>query len=82
MEVTKLNILEQVRKNNKLNKVQMARRLGIGKSYYSMLLKGDRGISKNIALRLQKEFDVPLEVSLCPSVHAEETEQCATRQAG
>jgi transcriptional regulator with XRE-family HTH domain len=59
-----MSILEKTRKEHNLTKAQMARRLGVGKSYYSMLLKGDRGISKNIALRLQKEFGVSLDISL------------------
>lgn len=42
----------------------MARRLGISKSYYSMLERGIREPSKNVAVRIHREFHVPLEVIL------------------
>lgn len=68
-----MNILENTRIKNKLNKSEMAKRLRIGKSYYSMVTNGKREVSKNIALRLESEFGVPLDVSLRPQVHDSET---------
>jgi plasmid maintenance system antidote protein VapI len=64
-----MNIFEQLEKENNLNSIEMARRLKIGKGYYSMLRKGDRPVSKNVAAALKREFDIPMDVSLCLSVN-------------
>lgn len=59
-----MNILKFIRLQHGLNGSQMARRLGISKSYYSMLERGIREPSKNVAVRIHREFHVPLEVIL------------------
>lgn len=58
-----MNLLLELREKHGLNKVQMAKRLRIAKSYYSMLENGERPISKNIAIKLHEEFNVPFESS-------------------
>ncbi|MBP2638749.1 MAG: helix-turn-helix protein [Firmicutes bacterium] len=68
-----MSVLEAVRTSNNLSKMEMAQRLKIGKSYYSMLSRGQRNITKSIALRLEDEFGVPLCISLRPEVHGMET---------
>lgn len=45
-----MNKLEQVRMQQKLSKTEMARRLKISKSNYSMIIHGYHGISKRVAL--------------------------------
>ena len=39
----------------------MARKLGIAKSYYTMLENEDRAISKNVGIKLHEEFGLSLE---------------------
>jgi len=61
----------------------MAERLDISKSYCSMLDSGERGISKDIALKLKLHFNVPLELSLCTQqVHGNETQVGSQEDAG
>lgn len=64
-----MNLLESIRNENNLTRSEMAKRLKIGKSYYSMLSRGERNIPKSLAIRLEDEFKVPLAVSLRPEVH-------------
>ncbi|MBP2629512.1 MAG: helix-turn-helix protein [Firmicutes bacterium] len=59
-----VNILKDTRKNYNLKAIDMAKELNISKSYYSMLEKGERPISKNVAMKLKERFHVNLEVSL------------------
>ncbi|HHV61113.1 MAG TPA: helix-turn-helix transcriptional regulator [Firmicutes bacterium] len=61
--------LEQIRERLQINKSEMARRLGISKSNYSMIIHGQHGISKRVALTIHQKFGVPLEEILCPPVH-------------
>jgi len=68
-----MHVLEQIRIKDKLKKVQMAERLGIAKSYYSMIIKDNKPLSKNVAVKIHCEFGIPLEELLYPEVHAEET---------
>ncbi len=56
-----MNLLQLIRESNMLTKTQMAHRLQISKSYYSMLEKGERRISLMVGKRLHEEFKVPLE---------------------
>ena len=53
--------LEIIRQQFQISKTEMARRLGISKSNYSMIIHDEHGISKKVALKAHKEFDVPLE---------------------
>lgn len=64
-----MNIFEQLERDNKLKPIEVARKLKICKGYYSMLRNGDRSVSKNVATALKREFNISLDVSLCPSVH-------------
>jgi plasmid maintenance system antidote protein VapI len=56
-----MDLLEQIRTGRQLKKTDMARMLGIGKSYYTMLTTGRCGISKNLALRIRDVFGVSLD---------------------
>lgn len=60
-----MNILEQIRTEHGLRKIQMAKRLGITKGYYSMLSNDDCPLSKNVAIKVHQEFGIPLEQLLC-----------------
>jgi plasmid maintenance system antidote protein VapI len=66
-------MLKEIMAVHNLRPIELAKRLGISKSYCSMLLNNQRPISKKIALRLLEQFGVPLDVSLCPKVHGKET---------
>lgn len=69
-----MDLLKTTRVKHGLNKVEMARKLGIAKSYYTMLEKGERCISKNIGIKLHEHFGIPLEdIFLQAQVHDEET---------
>lgn len=54
-------MLEELRKKLGLTKAEMIEALDITKSYYSMIIKGERPISKNLALKIHEKFDIPLE---------------------
>lgn len=68
-----MTVLCDLEKNLNLKPIEMAKLIGISKSYYSMLRSGDRPISKSIAIRLKQQFGIKLDDSLCPSVHGAET---------
>lgn len=68
-----MTILRNLEEKYKLKPVEIAKFIGISKSYYSMLKIGDRPISKSVAIQLMQQFGIKLEDSLCPSVHSEET---------
>jgi transcriptional regulator with XRE-family HTH domain len=69
-------LLRQIEIDHGLSFQQMAEKLGISKSYYSMLKNGTRPISKNIALIINREFKVPLEeLLLRPQVHISKTDK-------
>lgn len=63
-----MHLLEQIRDDHNLTKTQMAKRLGIAKSYYSMIIRSDAAVSKNVAVKIYKAFGVPLEELLCRPV--------------
>jgi transcriptional regulator with XRE-family HTH domain len=69
-----VNILKIIREKNNLRPVEMAQKLDVSKSYYSMLESGQRPLSKNVAFKLKSKFGVKLDVSLCPEVHGESTD--------
>lgn len=73
-----MEILKKLRKQQGLNKTQMAKKLGIAKSYYTMLENGQREISKSLAIRIHDEFGIPLETLLLPNqVHRPETKEAS-----
>lgn len=49
-----MSILTDLETKYNLKPLEMARVLGISKSYYSMLRSGDRPISKSIAIQYEK----------------------------
>lgn len=55
-------LLARLRSGHGYTQMQMARKMGISKSYYCMLEKGSRTISKNIALKLNRQFGVPFDI--------------------
>lgn len=66
-----MNILVDIETKFNLKSREVADRLSVSKSYYSMLRKGERAISKNVALRLKEVFGVELDISLCSKVYGE-----------
>lgn len=72
--------LEQVRESLGISKTEMARKLGISKSNYSMIIHGQHGLSKKVALKAYEQFGVPLEELLCPQVQPRETDHYAAAQ--
>jgi len=70
-----MHLLEEIRTKEKISKTEMASRLGIAKSYYSMITSGKMSISKNVALKIHNVFGIPLEDILCPSVHENKTSE-------
>lgn len=56
-----MHILEKIRKDKGLSKDEIMERLGLGDSYYSMLINGKRGISKSLAFKINKEFGLTLD---------------------
>ena len=56
-----VNVLRKVRTKCGLNKVEMARKLDISRSYYTMLENEDRAISKRLGIKLHEQFGLPLE---------------------
>ena len=64
-----MNLFHKIMESHDLKSMELAKKLDISESYLSMLLNGERNISKNIALKLHHEFKIPLEVSLCLEVH-------------
>jgi plasmid maintenance system antidote protein VapI len=68
-EVMNLNILERIRLDNSIEqKNEMAKRLSISKSLYSMIINGQLPISKRVAIEVHNQFGVSLESLLCPQV--------------
>lgn len=65
-----MHLIEKIRTDNKLTRAEMIDRLKIAKSYYSMLVHGNRKISKSLAIKINKEFNIPLEkIFFAESVH-------------
>lgn len=65
--------LEQIRKKLGISKTEMARKLDISKSNYSMIIHGHHGISKRVAIKAYEEFGIPIEELLCPEVQGNAT---------
>ncbi len=76
-----MNVLEKVRAEKGLTNGEMIERLGITKSYYSMIRRGLRPVSKDMAAKLNRVFGVPYEVSFCTEVHTADTETLKNRIA-
>ncbi|MBC7340863.1 MAG: helix-turn-helix transcriptional regulator [Clostridia bacterium] len=70
--------LEQIRNQLQISKTEMAKRLGISKSNYSMIIHGQHGLSKRVALKVYQEFNIPLEDLLCAKVQRGETQPTGT----
>lgn len=73
-----MNILKKIMAKEGLNKTQMAERLEISKSYFSMIINGQHGISKNMAKKIHDTFGVPYEVLLSSKVQENETKLTGT----
>ncbi|HAY20710.1 MAG TPA: hypothetical protein DCY27_00775 [Desulfobacterales bacterium] len=73
--------LEKIREKLQINKTEMARRLRISKSNYSMIIHGQHGISKRVALKAHEQFGVPLEKLLRPQVQPDATNTTITTEA-
>ena len=67
--------LEQIRQQLQISKTEMARKLGISKSNYSMIIHSQHGISKRVALKTHEEFGVSLEELLRPQVQRDATNE-------
>lgn len=67
--------LEEIRQKYKLTKTEMAHKLGISKSNYSMIIHGYHGISKRVALKAHDVFGIPLEDLLRPQVQNNATSE-------
>jgi len=74
--------LEQIRKKLQITKTEMAVKLGMSKSNYSMIIHGQQGISKKVALKIYEEFGVPLEELLRFKVQPEETNEPTGTEGG
>ena len=76
-------LFRQVREKHNLSITEMAEKLGISKSYCSMLDSGKRGISKVIALKLKIHFNIPVEQSLyAQEIHANKTDVKTVNKTG
>jgi transcriptional regulator with XRE-family HTH domain len=56
-----VNILIQIEQQTGLKPKDMANKLGITKSYYSMMKNNVRPISKEVAIKIHEIFKIPLE---------------------
>ncbi|MDD2297636.1 MAG: helix-turn-helix transcriptional regulator [Sphaerochaetaceae bacterium] len=65
---------EKIRQQLNITKTEMAKRLGVSKSNYSMIIHGQHGISKRVALKAHKEFGISLEELFFAQVHPDETD--------
>lgn len=73
-----MNVIQMIENKSGMESRDIMRRLGISKSYYSMLRSGERTISKNLAIRIYQEFHISLEDTLLrPEVHENKTD-CIT----
>lgn len=65
-----MNILIKIEKETGLKPKDMADKLGITKSYYSMMKNNVRPISKEVAIKIHEVFEIPLEeVFFCQQVN-------------
>lgn len=54
-------MLEKLRAKLGLSKPDMIRQLGITRNYYSMIVNGERPISKKLAIKIRTEFGISLD---------------------
>tara|TARA_Y100000114_G_C11723060_1_gene309500 strand:+ start:280 stop:465 length:186 start_codon:yes stop_codon:yes gene_type:complete len=52
-------ILEQIMKNKKLSKSQIAKDLNISEAYISMIFQGKRNLSVNMIKKIRDTYNVP-----------------------
>lgn len=64
---------EDVRQKLGISKTEMARRLNISKSNYSMIIHGHHGVSKKVALKAYEEFGISVEELLSLEVQRNST---------
>ena len=70
-----MNIFERIETEFKQSPSEIMERLGISKAYYSMTKNGKSSISKNLAIKINREYDIPLEdIFFCKQVHEALTE--------
>lgn len=60
-KVTYKNNMSSIRKSNKMTQNEVAEKLGIGRSYYSMLENNSREPKLELALQFAKIFKVKIE---------------------
>lgn len=78
-----MNIFERIEQENKITPSEIIEKLGISKSYYSMIKNGDRQISKNIAIKIHLEFGISFDdIFVRPKVHDKQTDQAPTGTDG
>jgi transcriptional regulator with XRE-family HTH domain len=75
-----VTIIEKIRIEHNLKHKEMMEKLGISKAYYSMISRGLRPISKEIAAKLKSTFNVPYEVSFCTEVHMLDTKNSKRKE--
>lgn len=76
--------LEQIRNKLNISKTEMARRLEISKSNYSMIIHGQHGVSKRVALKAHEVLGVPIEELLLHEVQryaTNDNKQSAPKEA-
>ncbi len=69
-----MNIFLRLEEELNLKPIEMANKLNVSKSYYSMIRKGERSVSKNVSLKIKDTFGIALDVSLGNAVHNKQTE--------
>lgn len=74
-----MNILHEIENEFNQKPQEVAKTLGISKSYYSMLKNEKQSISKNVAILIHECYKIPLEnILLRPQVHASKTKSTGT----
>jgi transcriptional regulator with XRE-family HTH domain len=69
-----MNLFQRIEKDTNLTGKEIAQKLRISKSYYSMLRNGVRPISKSLAIAINQEFSIPFnDILIRPEVHEERT---------
>jgi len=62
-----MNVLQRIESEFDKTPSEIMQSLKISKGYYSMIKNGKTPISKNLAIRINQEYKVPLEELLMPS---------------
>jgi transcriptional regulator with XRE-family HTH domain len=75
-------LLEKLRIELGLKKKEMAQKLGILPSYYSMVIRSREPVSKNVAFRAYEEFGAPLEKLLSNPMIGEQEAAPETNPTG